>query len=755
MLGGACRTCFRQLAQRQAAAGPLRLGAAANIATPGIGRTAQRCLAMESVAALGAGAAVLGGGVLMRNRPRPVTPPCDLGMQSREVPGTGGGRIAAFLEEDKLVESCYDGMQTLHDVFKRGAMVSNNGPCLGWRSGQNKPYEWVTYNEVLDRAAHFGSGLIALGCKPNQTSFVGIFSQNRVEYVVADQASNMFSMVTVPMYATLGRSALRFIINQAQLETVLCDEESKVMLLLTFISNNQVSTIKRIITTEVMADEVILMAERHGVQMLAFNEVVSLFFFPLQRLGQQQPHEPVLPSPDDLATIYYTSGTTGDPKGAMLTHRNQIAELGGAVGHFQDTIKFGPDDIYISYLPLAHVIERIMQLYLFTHGARIGFYRGDVKELMSDIQALQPTCMATVPRVLIRIHDAVMAKVQRSSLKKRLLNAALQSKEKQLVKGILRRDTIWDKLLLKKVQEQLGGRVRLMFVAGAPISGKILTFTRCAFGANVFEGYGQTEVSGSGTFTIPGDNSIGHVGTPLACNLVKLVDVPDMNYFTEDKQGEVCFKGPNVFKGYLNDKKNTDETIDSDGWVHSGDIGMWLPNGTLRVIDRKKSIFKLAQGEYVAPEKIEMVYNTCPQVAQSFVYGDSLKASLVGIIVPDPDVLISWAARKGIGGHMDALCQNEEVKSAIFHKICTIGDQAGLMGFEQVKDIFLCPDQFTVENGLVTPTFKLKRSQLKDTFQTQIADMYQTLDLARDNNNNDTANNINMNIPNVELKQGQ
>ncbi|XP_078576808.1 long-chain-fatty-acid--CoA ligase 5-like isoform X2 [Branchiostoma floridae x Branchiostoma japonicum] len=746
MLGGACRTCFRQLAQRQAAAGAVSLGAAINIATPGIRITAQRCLGMESVAAMGAGAAVLGG-VLMRNRPRPVTPPCDLSMQSREVPGTGGGRIPAYLEGDKLVESCYDGMQTLHDVFKRGAMVSNNGPCLGWRPGPNKPYEWVTYNEVLDRAAHFGSGLIALGCKPNQTSFVGIFSQNRVEYVVADQASNMFSMVTVPMYATLGRSALRFIINQAQLETVLCDEESKVMLLLTFISNNQVSSVKRIITTDVMADEVILMAERHGVQMLAFNEVV--------RLGQQQPHDQVLPSPDDLATIYYTSGTTGDPKGAMLTHRNQIAELGGAVGHFQDTIKFCPDDVYISYLPLAHVIERIMQLYLFTHGASIGFFRGDVKDLMSDIQALQPTCMATVPRVLIRIHDAVMAKVQHSSLKKRLLRAALQSKEKQLVKGILRSDTIWDKLLLKKVQDQLGGRVRLMFVAGAPISGKILTFTRCAFGASVFEGYGQTEVSGSGTFTIPGDNSIGHVGTPLGCNLVKLVDVPDMNYFTEDKQGEVCFKGPNVFKGYLNDKKNTDETIDDDGWVHSGDIGMWLPNGTLRVIDRKKSIFKLAQGEYVAPEKVEMVYNTCPQVAQSFVYGDSLKAVLVGIIVPDPDVLTTWASAKGIGGHIDALCQNEEVKSAIFHKICTLGDQAGLMGFEQVKDIFLCPDQFTVENGLVTPTFKLKRSQLKDAFQTQIVDMYHRLDLATENNNN-AANNINMNIPNnVDLKQGQ
>ncbi|KAG8537228.1 hypothetical protein GDO81_024878, partial [Engystomops pustulosus] len=171
----------------------------------------------------------------------------------------------------------------------------------------------------------------------------------------------------------------------------------------------------------------------------------------------------------------------------------------------------------------------------------------------------------------------------------------------------------------------MGGRVRVMVTGAAPISENVLSFLRAALGSQIFEAYGQTECGAGCSFSTPGDWTAGHVGAPLPCNLLKLVDVTDMNYFSSNGEGEVCIKGSNVFKGYLKDPEKTAEAIDEEGWLHTGDIGKWLPNGTLKIIDRKKNIFKLAQGEYIAPEKIENVYGRSAPVAQVFVHGDSLR----------------------------------------------------------------------------------------------------------------------------------
>ncbi|KAL6057034.1 hypothetical protein STEG23_034423, partial [Scotinomys teguina] len=200
----------------------------------------------------------------------------------------------------------------------------------------------------------------------------------------------------------------------------------------------------------------------------------------------------------------------------------------------------------------------------------------------------------------------------------------------------------------------------------------------------VYEGYGQTECTAGCTFTTPGDWTSGHVGAPLPCNHIKLVDAEELNYWTSKGEGEICVKGPNVFKGYLKDEDRTKEALDSDGWLHTGDIGKWLPEGTLKIIDRKKHIFKLAQGEYVAPEKIENIYIRSEPVAQIYVHGDSLKAFLVGIVVPDPDIMPSWAQKKGIEGTYQELCANQELKKAILDDLVALGKESGLYSFEQV-----------------------------------------------------------------------
>lgn len=244
----------------------------------------------------------------------------------------------------------------------------------------------------------------------------------------------------------------------------------------------------------------------------------------------------------------------------------------------------------------------------------------------------------------------------------------------------------------------------------------------------VFEAYGQTECTAGCSITSPGDWTAGHVGTPVSCNFVKLEDVADMNYFSVNNEGEICIKGNNVFKGYLKDPEKTQEVLDKDGWLHTGDIGRWLPNGTLKIIDRKKNIFKLAQGEYIAPEKIENVYSRSRPILQVFVHGESLRSFLIGVVVPDPESLPSFAAKIGVKGSFEELCQNQCVKKAILEDLQKVGKEGGLKSFEQVKSIFVHPEPFSIENGLLTPTLKAKRVELAKFFQTQIKSLYESIE---------------------------
>ncbi len=220
------------------------------------------------------------------------------------------------------------------------------------------------------------------------------------------------------------------------------------------------------------------------------------------------------------------------------------------------------------------------------------------------------------------------------------------------------------------------------------------------------------------------------MGPPVACTAIKLVDVPEMNYFAEQGRGEVCFRGPNVFVGYLNNPEKTAEALDADGWLHSGDIGEWTPAGALRIIDRKKNIFKLAQGEYIAPEKIEAVYARHSLVAQAYVHGDSLQASLVAVMVPDAEPFLAWATAQGFQGRsLSDLCADPKVVETVLSNINGAAARGGLKSFEQVKGLYLHAELFSIENGLLTPTFKSKRPTLQQRFAAEIARMYD--DLAR------------------------
>jgi long-chain acyl-CoA synthetase len=245
------------------------------------------------------------------------------------------------------------------------------------------------------------------------------------------------------------------------------------------------------------------------------------------------------------------------------------------------------------------------------------------------------------------------------------------------------------------------------------------------------EGYGQTENGAGASVQLPHENTSGHVGAPFPSCEMKLVDVPDMKYLSTDKpcpRGEVCIRGPNVFMGYFKDPEKTKETVDAEGWLHTGDIGMMNENGTLKIVDRKKAIFKLAQGEYLAPEHIENIYLLCPLVEQIYIHGDSLQSEVVGVVVPNPETFPAWAKQQlGKTAPYKDLCKDSTVIQAFLKELDVIGKEKKLRGFEFVKAIYLESTPFSVENELLTPSFKLKRQQAIQYYRKQIDAMYSAL----------------------------
>ncbi|EDV21206.1 uncharacterized protein TRIADDRAFT_50825 [Trichoplax adhaerens] len=590
-----------------------------------------------------------------------------------------GSRVHAGLEDpNQLLEYLYEDSKTVLECLHRGARVSNNGPCLGYRDGDG-PYQWIHYNEVIEKAEAIGSGLVSLGSSPGEDTFVAIYSQNRPEWIMCEHACYSYSMVVVALYDTLGKDSCRYILDQTKCTTAICDNSEKVNSLLLLC--DELPNLRNIIKIDDVTPEEKARASKINVNLLQLSEL-----------------EPA--TPNSLATLCYTSGTTGDPKGAMLDHRSVVANSAGLYSQMKDSVRIEPNDTLLSYLPLAHMLERVIETLMYCEGSQVAFYRGDVKLLMDDLKCARPTVFPCVPRLLNRIYDKVLAGVAESWLKKSIFDMALKYKEREVQKGIIRQNSIWDTLIFKKVQNLLGGRVRLLVSGAAPLSPKVLLFLRAVLGVPVLEGYGQTEATAGTNLNVLGDPTVGHVGPPSMSVKIKLIDVPEMDYYIKDNKGEICFKGPICFRGYFGNAKKTADTIDSDGWIHSGDIGEWLPNGALKIIDRIKHIFKLSQGEYVAPEKIENVYIRCPLVAQIFVYGDSLQSYLVGIIMPDEESAFAWASKRGLKKDLQELSVNETFKEAVMTDLNRLGKENGLKSFEQANKIQLRKFQFKLNCSL-------------------------------------------------------
>lgn len=336
---------------------------------------------------------------------------------------------------------------------------------------------------------------------------------------------------------------------------------------------------------------------------------------------------------------------------------------------------------------------------------------------MEDIQTLKPTFLASVPRVLNRVMDKIQAGVKaKGAFSEYMFNKALTSKKYNLENNGVFKHAVYDKLIFGKLKAIFGGRVQKMLTASAPMNPETLLNLKVILGIHIHEVYGQTELAGPVTGTHYLDRTKGHVGGAIPSCVVRLKDVPEMNYYSTDEppRGEICFKADHAFSGYFKMPERTAEAFDEDGFILSGDVGAIHPNGAVSILDRVKNIFKLAQGEYIAPEKIENIFSQCSLVAQIFCYGDSFQSYLVAIVVPDMEAVGLWAAANNVA--VEGVLENEDLRKTVHAEMMEKASAFSLTSMEKPKHIWLSPNAFSMENDCITPTFKIKRIGAKKLF---------------------------------------
>ncbi|KAK1292783.1 Long chain acyl-CoA synthetase 1 [Acorus calamus] len=616
------------------------------------------------------------------------------------------------------------GMSTSWDIFSTSVKKFPDNRMLGWREfvdGKAGRYLWNTYKEVYEEVLNIGSALRAMGAEPG--SRIGIYGANCPQWIVAMEACNGHSLICVPLYDTLGPRAIDYVIDHAEIDFIFV-QDKKVKELL---SSNSKSArkLKTVVCFTSLTNQQKIDAENHGTKSFSWIEFMQM--------GKENPSDLCPPQAHDICTIMYTSGTSGNPKGVILTHENHGMYVGGVdlfMDQFED--KMTVDDVYLSFLPLAHILDRMIEEYFFHKGASVGYYQGDINALRDDLMELKPTLLAGVPRVFERIHEGIRKALDElRPLRRMIFHALYRHKLSWMNAGYKHRaaSPLADLLAFRKVSARLGGRIRLIISGGAPLSSEVEEFLRVTSCAFVIQGYGLTETCGLSSLGLPDDLAFtGTVGIPSTYSEIRLEEVSEMGYdpLASPSRGEICVRGKTLFSGYHKNPELTNEVI-KDGWFHTGDIGEMQPNGILKIIDRKKNIFKLSQGEYVAAEYLEKVYGFSPILEDIWVYGDSFRSALVAVVVPHEENTKKWAKSNGHVGSFSELCRLDQLRNYILLEVKMIAEKNQLRGFEYIKGILVEPLLFDIERDLITPTMKKKRAHLLKHYQEEINQLYRNL----------------------------
>ncbi|CAI2355235.1 unnamed protein product [Caenorhabditis sp. 36 PRJEB53466] len=632
----------------------------------------------------------------------------------------GPERIRESVQVSTPITGCPDGItKTVWDVLTRSAQLNPDAPLFG--ECIDGEHVFTTYRDAVNEATIIGSGIIATMHKLDSANkLIGIAGVHSRNYMHTMHAISGFDLTVVPLYHQNKLETLCDIIDNCKLEIIFCENTSRAEGFLSSKSGDRLRSVKTLIILEKTTS----LPSHHECDVLSFDE--------FHRLGSEKRRDPIKPKPATIYVICHTSGTTGRPKGVEMSHGALLACVAGIFTSWTIAYKwkFGQEDAYFSFLSLAHIYEHLMQTLMLYFGARIGIYNGSVATLVPQIQKLQPTIVSLVPRLLNKLYEGVHNEIATKNIVVRFLfEHAKKTKAKQLEQGVLRYDTFFDKIVFKKLKLKLGGKLKVLTTGGAPVTKEVKTFTRYAYGCPLVEGYGQTECSAAGTLTLPWDTTYGNVGGPAPWSQVKLVDVPEKNYLAQNDEGEVCFRGAALMSGYFQDPELTKKTIDEEGWLHTGDIGKWLPTGALQIIDRKNEMFKLCQGDFVSPIQIEAIYANSPLITQIYVTGSTERSFLVGIVVLDLSRFKQLPIVKALEANdpIEKIMTKKEARDAVLVELNKYAKENGLQTIELIRNVHLTSQEFSEENGLVTSTLKNRRKILEDYFAEETAKLYKEI----------------------------
>ncbi|MDQ1443932.1 MAG: long-chain acyl-CoA synthetase [Acidimicrobiaceae bacterium] len=567
--------------------------------------------------------------------------------------------------------------------------------------GRWKQYTWGDYAE---RAARVGLGLLELGVEPGQS--VAVHSENRPAWLLADMGIQGIGAVTVGIYPTSPAAEVEYLLEHSESVVLIAEDEEQLDKVLSV--REKLPNLRHIVVIDTRG-----VRDLHDPMLLTFHD--------LQRLGERRPIEEWASrvgalDPDETAIIVYTSGTTGPPKGAMLTHRNLVTA--GEI--FTAAFDARSSDEALSYLPMCHVAERLgSAIDALVVGYVVNFGESG-ESFLTDMQEVQPTIFLGVPRVWEKMMAGVQIRMGDASVIKKAVTrfwlargAKLARKRMEGKLGVGGQVMSWLGwiMVFRSLRQKLGlGRVRIALSGAAPIAPQVLEFF-WALGVNVREGYGQTEGTALATYTPADKVRIGKVGKALPQCEVRIAD-----------DGEILVRGPGVFKGYFKNDEATRQTVDADGWLHSGDVGELDADGFLTITDRKKDIIITAGGKNISPSEIENRLKVSPYVREAIVIGDQRKhlSALIGI---EADTVGDWATRHHIPfTTYHDLSSKAEVRDLIKEWVDRVN--ADLAQVETVKRFELLPKELDHEEGELTATQKVKRSAIAKEFADLIEGMY-------------------------------
>ncbi|GIK21940.1 MAG: AMP-dependent synthetase [Ignavibacteriota bacterium] len=569
-------------------------------------------------------------------------------------------------------------------------------------------YVGISYDQLKEETDAFAFGLASLGIKKDDK--VAIISENRPEWVYSDMAILSLGAVDVPLYPSLTAESVEFILNNS---------ESKIIIVSTKFQLNKVMKVRDKCKT---LKFIILLNEKDYDS----NNKDLINFSKVQESGRafQKQHPSLLKDnvtsikPSDICTIIYTSGTTGEPKGVVLTHHNILSNVEAALQSFPISNK----DVFLSFLPLCHIFERMAGYYTAFSAKCTVCYAESIETVAQNLIEVKPTIMTTVPRLFERIHSKIIKNVESQSEKKqKIFFWAMEAgkkyreaeKDKKIPLTLKLQFKLADKLVYKTLQEKTGGNLRFFISGGAALPRALGEFFE-AIGIKILEGYGLTESSPVIAANRYDDYKFGSVGKPFPGVEVKIAS-----------DGEILARGPNIMQGYYKNKKDTEATV-KDGWLYTGDIGVFDADGFLIITDRKKHLFKTSTGKYIAPTPIESLFLASKYIDQFVLIGDR-RMFLTALIVPDFEAVKEYAdAHKVPYEKVEDLVRDEEIYKMLDKEMDQF--QKKLANYERVRKFILLDKPFTIESGEITPSLKIKRKYVEERYQDLIEQMYQSLD---------------------------